>query len=156
MAWSIWEMPPAPTYYRGNVVMIGDAAHASTPFQGAGAGQAIEDCLILERLLGTYLPERSEGTERSEDNEFSEAVASIFQAFDTIRRPRSQKVVSRSRETGRIWSCNEPGVGRSAEEIRKVVEGRQKWIWDCDLEAQVKDACLLVEDLRDAAARRGK
>ena len=28
-AWSLWDLPPAPTYFRGNVVMMGDAAHAS-------------------------------------------------------------------------------------------------------------------------------
>jgi len=33
LAWSMWDHPPAPTYYTGNVAMMGDAAHASTPFQ---------------------------------------------------------------------------------------------------------------------------
>ena len=40
--WSVWEMPPAPTFFKGRVGLMGDAAHASTPYQGAGAGQAIE------------------------------------------------------------------------------------------------------------------
>ena len=26
MAWSMWDHPPAPTYYRGNVAMMGDVS----------------------------------------------------------------------------------------------------------------------------------
>ncbi|RAL66883.1 hypothetical protein DID88_007665 [Monilinia fructigena] len=37
---------------KGRIVLLGDAAHASTPHQGAGAGQAIEDAFILSNLLG--------------------------------------------------------------------------------------------------------
>ena len=35
----------------GKVVLMGDAAHAMLPHQGAGAGQAIEDGYILARAL---------------------------------------------------------------------------------------------------------
>ncbi|KAF3021962.1 hypothetical protein E8E14_010030 [Neopestalotiopsis sp. 37M] len=38
-------------YASGKVVLMGDAAHAMTPHQGAGAGQAIEDGYILARAL---------------------------------------------------------------------------------------------------------
>ncbi len=57
--YSIWEMPPAPTYLKDRVVMIGDAAHASTPFMGSGAAIAVEDSCVLHTFLGKYLdPER--------------------------------------------------------------------------------------------------
>jgi 2-polyprenyl-6-methoxyphenol hydroxylase-like FAD-dependent oxidoreductase len=35
---------------RGRVVLLGDAAHASTPFWAQGASMAIEDCIVLARL----------------------------------------------------------------------------------------------------------
>ena len=38
---------PAP-WYRDNVVLIGDAAHATSPHCGQGAAQAIEDALVLD------------------------------------------------------------------------------------------------------------
>ncbi len=41
---------PAP-WYRGNVVLVGDAAHASTPFWAQGASMAVEDVILLTRLL---------------------------------------------------------------------------------------------------------
>jgi 2-polyprenyl-6-methoxyphenol hydroxylase-like FAD-dependent oxidoreductase len=39
-------------WYRGRVVLIGDAAHATAPHGGQGAAQAIEDALVLRQELG--------------------------------------------------------------------------------------------------------
>ena len=41
---------PAP-WYRGRVLLIGDAAHATTPHLGQGAAQAVEDGVALSELL---------------------------------------------------------------------------------------------------------
>ena len=41
-----------PPWYRGRVVLIGDAAHATTPHLGQGAAQAIEDAVVLAELAG--------------------------------------------------------------------------------------------------------
>jgi 2-polyprenyl-6-methoxyphenol hydroxylase-like FAD-dependent oxidoreductase len=38
-------------WYRGRVVLIGDAAHATTPHLASGAGLAIEDALVLAEEL---------------------------------------------------------------------------------------------------------
>jgi 2-polyprenyl-6-methoxyphenol hydroxylase-like FAD-dependent oxidoreductase len=44
-----------PPWYRGRVVLIGDAAHATSPHCGQGAAQAIEDGLVLaEELTGGH------------------------------------------------------------------------------------------------------
>ncbi len=42
-----------PPWHRGRVVLIGDAAHATSPHCGQGAAQAIEDALVLREELGT-------------------------------------------------------------------------------------------------------
>jgi 2-polyprenyl-6-methoxyphenol hydroxylase-like FAD-dependent oxidoreductase len=34
-------------WYQGRILLIGDAAHASTPHLGQGAAQAIEDAVVL-------------------------------------------------------------------------------------------------------------
>ena len=39
-------LQPAP-WYRGHVVLIGDAAHSTTPHLASGAGMAIEDGIVL-------------------------------------------------------------------------------------------------------------
>jgi 2-polyprenyl-6-methoxyphenol hydroxylase-like FAD-dependent oxidoreductase len=40
-----------PPWYRGRVVLIGDAAHAITPHLGQGAAQAVEDAVVLAEVL---------------------------------------------------------------------------------------------------------
>jgi 2-polyprenyl-6-methoxyphenol hydroxylase-like FAD-dependent oxidoreductase len=45
-----WVIAPPP-WWRGRVLLIGDAAHASTAHLGAGAGMAIEDAVVLGELL---------------------------------------------------------------------------------------------------------
>lgn len=41
---------PAP-WYKDRVLLIGDAAHATTPHLGQGAAQAVEDGVVLGELL---------------------------------------------------------------------------------------------------------
>jgi 2-polyprenyl-6-methoxyphenol hydroxylase-like FAD-dependent oxidoreductase len=49
-------MPPP--WYRGRVLLIGDAAHATTPHLGQGAAQAVEDAVVLAELLAKDAPVR--------------------------------------------------------------------------------------------------
>ena len=88
--WSLWHHPTASTFYRGRLALIGDAAHASTPHQGAGAGNAFEDSLVLSRLLA----DRSIQSPRD--------IEQAFEAYDIIRRPRTLRVVNTSRDNGKI------------------------------------------------------
>ena len=46
---------PSP-WYRGRAVLIGDAAHTTTPHLGQGAGMAIEDAVVLAELLAEDAP----------------------------------------------------------------------------------------------------
>jgi 2-polyprenyl-6-methoxyphenol hydroxylase-like FAD-dependent oxidoreductase len=43
----IYWLPKLDSYYRGSVVLLGDAAHAMTPNLGQGGGQALEDAIVL-------------------------------------------------------------------------------------------------------------
>ena len=45
-----WLLLPDP-WYRGRVLLIGDAAHATTPHMASGAGLAVEDGLVLAEEL---------------------------------------------------------------------------------------------------------
>ena len=48
-------------WYKGRVVLIGDAAHSATPHLGQGAGMAVEDAVVLaeEWLAGHEDPAKA-------------------------------------------------------------------------------------------------
>jgi 2-polyprenyl-6-methoxyphenol hydroxylase-like FAD-dependent oxidoreductase len=65
-----------PPWYKGRVILIGDAAHATTPHCAYGAGLAVEDAVILAELL------------QSED-----ALPAVFERFLQRRFARCRDVV---------------------------------------------------------------
>ncbi|KAL4805182.1 hypothetical protein BDV18DRAFT_25657 [Aspergillus unguis] len=132
--WAILEHPHISTYARGRVAILGDAAHASTPHQGAGAGQAIEDAHVLAELLGD--PRVQTG----------EDVAAAFEAYDKVRRPRSQRVVTTSKENAYLLCQRLEGVGNDEEKLKKTLRERLRWLWDCDVQEQAERARALMLD----------
>lgn len=112
--------------------MMGDAAHASTPFQGQGAGQAIEDACVLSALF--------------EKVSTPDGIPNALAAYDQIRRPRAQRVVSTSRESGQLISMQQPGVGDNVDKMREELETRMHWIWHRDMVAQNEAAVKLFDE----------
>ena len=45
-------MLPEP-WFRGRVILIGDAAHTTSPHLGQGAGMAVEDAIVLSQELSS-------------------------------------------------------------------------------------------------------
>lgn len=116
---------------------MGDAAHATTPWQGQGAGQAIEDALVLTHLLtdSSTHPNRSE-------------LPNVFYAYDQIRRPRTQRVVQTSREAGLLFAMRKAGVEGDLRKMSDELGKRMHWIWHRDLKAQNRAAAeLFLESL---------
>lgn len=86
----IYELPDLPSFARGRVVLVGDAAHAMTPNLGQGACQAVEDVATLATLL--------------DEHEIPDALA----RYDALRRRHTQAVVRRSRQAGRLGQWSSP------------------------------------------------
>jgi 2-polyprenyl-6-methoxyphenol hydroxylase-like FAD-dependent oxidoreductase len=76
---------PLPSYVRGRVALLGDAAHAMTPHLGQGAGQAIEDAVVLGAACAGA----------------PDDLAGALAAYDRQRRPRSQAVARASARAAR-------------------------------------------------------
>ena len=131
----MWDHPPAPTYYHGHVAMMGDAAHASTPFQGQGAGQAIEDAFVLESLFANV--------------ESVDQIPLAFAAYDRIRRPRSQKVTLTSREAGELVALRLPSVLDDPEKLKKDIEWRMDWMWHRDVALEKDQALEIFKTLKE-------
>ncbi|TCL09711.1 salicylate hydroxylase [Shimia isoporae] len=49
--WGLFRHPVAPTWYRDNTVLLGDAAHPTLPFMAQGAVMAMEDAWVLGDAL---------------------------------------------------------------------------------------------------------
>lgn len=102
------------TWYRGRVVLVGDAAHATTPNIGQGAGQAIEDAWALAHNLAT-----------------ASNYTAAFERYQQSRVKRAQKIVDISWRLGQLTNWK----GRLLTGIRN---GLMRSVPDRIMERQLK------------------
>lgn len=90
----------------GRVVLLGDAAHATTPHLGAGAGMAVEDAIVLVQEL-----------------EKNETVEKAFDAYFKRRLPRGKIVVGNSLKLGELEMSGAPmsEIGKLMGESFKLI-----------------------------------
>ncbi|WP_433074591.1 FAD-dependent monooxygenase [Dactylosporangium sp. CA-052675] len=81
----IRELAPLPSFVNGRVALLGDAAHAMSPDRGQGAGQSLEDAVVLAAALAE-----------------EPTVESALRRYDTERRPRSQAIARSAAVDGRV------------------------------------------------------
>jgi 2-polyprenyl-6-methoxyphenol hydroxylase-like FAD-dependent oxidoreductase len=77
------DVASLPTWSRKRSLLIGDAAHATSPHAGQGASLALEDAMRLGKLM-------LDGQE----------LGLTFQNFEHERRPRAEKIVAIARRNG--------------------------------------------------------
>lgn len=131
-SWSVGDHDHAPSYVRGCVAVVGDAAHASLPFAGNGAAQALEDAAVLCHLF--VAGSSSSWTTR-------DAVRNALVAYDTTRLPRSQAVVELARKFGRIYAYAEDGgMHEDPEKMKTFFSEAARFTNDFDVEKQNRDA----------------
>jgi 2-polyprenyl-6-methoxyphenol hydroxylase-like FAD-dependent oxidoreductase len=94
---------PLPTFTRGRVVLLGDAAHAVTPDIGQGACLAIEDAVVLAAAL--------------RDGPVDGALA----AYDTTRRPRTQRLAAASGRLATLLQLAGPASTRLRDTLTRAV-----------------------------------
>jgi 2-polyprenyl-6-methoxyphenol hydroxylase-like FAD-dependent oxidoreductase len=79
----IHDLDPLPSYVQGRVALLGDAAHAMSPDRGQGAGQSLEDAVVLAAALASQ-----------------PTVDAALRHYDTERRPRTQATARGARKDG--------------------------------------------------------
>ncbi|TDV46863.1 2-polyprenyl-6-methoxyphenol hydroxylase-like FAD-dependent oxidoreductase [Actinophytocola oryzae] len=81
--WNTYDFPKVPVWHRDRMVVIGDAAHATSPASGQGASMAIEDAVTLARCLrdGADVPD-------------------AFARYESLRRTRVERVVAQGKRNG--------------------------------------------------------
>jgi len=85
-------------WHQGRVVLVGDAAHASTPFMGQGGAMAVQDAVVLGRLLGEA------------------PVLEALEAFGRRRAPMCRHVQEVSRRVGQAGA----DVAAHAQNLRAL------------------------------------
>lgn len=116
--WALFAVPDLPAWTRGPVALVGDAAHAMTPFAAQGAGMAIEDAAVLAACLADAP---------------GEAPAALAR-YAALRRPRVARVRQAAQQLGHIYQLS--GAAAFARDIAMRAMGgarilsRQDWIYD--------------------------
>lgn len=77
---NVSDIQTLPTWHNGRVVLLGDAAHAVSPNSGQGASMALEDAMLLAKLL-----------------HHSADYARVFSRYEQERKPRVEKIVAEGR-----------------------------------------------------------
>ena len=85
----IYDLAPLRSWFSGRAILVGDAAHASTPNLGQGGAQAIEDSWVLADKIASC-------------NSLPEA----FQNFQASRLPKVEKIASASWQIGRVTNLS--------------------------------------------------
>ena len=125
--WALHELDELAGYTHGRVGLIGDAAHAMLPHQGAGAGQGLEDAWLLARLLGD--------TRVLENN-----AQNVLQVYDEIRRPRACRVQRTSWEAGELYEFRDPQVEGQESLLSTTLASRFDWLWNHDMQSDLAQA----------------
>lgn len=81
----IIDLKPLCRFAFDRTLLIGDAAHATTPNIGQGAGQAIEDAIILSNVIKN-----------------NRNIQDAFCEFEKLRIPKTKKIVNRSWRIGKV------------------------------------------------------
>ncbi|KAJ5209483.1 hypothetical protein N7449_003862 [Penicillium cf. viridicatum] len=124
--WSLASRDPAPTFVKGKLALIGDAAHPMLPHQGQGAAQAFEDAAALAGVLTA--------------NTTPEKLSQRLDLYNKLRYSHSVTVMMMSR-------TNDERRAEMLDELRRYVPNAElpndmfAFTWPSD---PVKEAAQLV------------
>ncbi|WP_108396399.1 FAD-dependent monooxygenase [Devosia submarina] len=106
--WTAWPLytVAASAWFKGNIGLAGDAAHAMVPFQAQGAAMGIEDAAVLAPLLVRH-----------------GSAAEAFARYQDIRQSRVNRVRRISEMNGHIFHME--GPFRLARDLAISLQGSQ-------------------------------
>lgn len=112
--WGIFDLEdnPPPTYARGRVCLVGDSAHASTPYLGAGACTGVEDALVICTLLQSVQQKALGGN----------ALREALQTYSGARLERGRWIHHHSRLMGQMYHWRYGPTGRDPERMKQKLE----------------------------------
>lgn len=98
LRWGLFTVRPLLRWYRGRVVVLGDAAHGMLPHQGQGANTSIEDAFALAALVAGARPGHD--------------LEPVFSRYQTLRRARTRAIQRSSQVTSSLLHLPEGPAAR--------------------------------------------
>lgn len=114
----IMDLKPLDRFAFDNIVLMGDAAHATTPNMGQGACMAIEDAVVLANCIENYMTPRE-----------------AFKRFEEKRIERTTRIVNTSRTMGRLAQLEHPWLVELRNALMRltppqVMEKQMKFLYE--------------------------
>ena len=114
--WALYDREPLPTWSKGRLTLLGDAAHPMLPHLGQGANQSIEDGMALATILAQA--------------DAADVPAALL-AYERLRRERVAEVQRGARQNGlRVDSAVADLKVRDAELVAHAEFRKQLYSYD--------------------------
>ncbi|KAI0044542.1 FAD/NAD(P)-binding domain-containing protein [Auriscalpium vulgare] len=111
--YGLYDRPALQTWHKGRVVLLGDAAHPTSPHLGQGANQAFEDVHLLVSLLAEHRASTLD----------TAMLGEIFATYEKARIPKSAAAVAGARKQGSARVVRgEVGCKMRNDAIREVMK----------------------------------
>ncbi|MCE4064511.1 FAD-dependent monooxygenase [Chryseobacterium gleum] len=126
IAYPVYDLPRLSKWYKGKVCLIGDAAHGISPHIGQGASLALEDTVVLAEQL-----------------QLNKECEAAFQAFQSERQPRVEKIIKNARKVGNTKTKTNPITAWFRDLFIRFFISKQikqlDWIYGWSYTSQDKD-----------------
>ncbi|MDI1492041.1 MAG: hypothetical protein OHK93_003252 [Ramalina farinacea] len=131
--WGIYDLEanPPPTYAEGRACLVGDAAHASTPYLGVGACTGVEDALVICTLLESVQQKALSG------EALKEGLQDALQTYNAARLDRGRWIHHHSRQMGQMYHWRYGPTGRDPERMKKKLEENWSAVVNYDIFAEL-------------------
>jgi salicylate hydroxylase len=111
-----------------------------TPWQGSGTAVAFEDAMVLQELF-RHIRSPSQ-------------IGAAFKIYDSLRRPRCQRIIDSSRETGHILCGQNADAGLDPEKLGGLLATKWDFIAGLDMNEHKQDAVMKLKELMEASGSR--
>ncbi|KAI0633797.1 FAD/NAD-P-binding domain-containing protein [Trametes polyzona] len=139
----LYDRPELKAWHKGRVLLIGDAAHPTSPHLGQGANQALEDVYHLARLLVKHNPTAAPPS--------TALLSTVFTELEGLRISRTSMLVRKARIMGEMRVVD--GAERCQERDANV---RAMWEGKSRMKGNVEAVRALYADLLDHPFEVGK
>jgi salicylate hydroxylase len=126
--WALYDREPLPTWTKGRLTLLGDAAHPMLPHLGQGANQSIEDGMALATILA---------------HANRESAPAALLAYEHLRRERVAQVQRGARENGLRYDSANSDLGVRDAEITAHAAFRRR-LYDHDVVPEAKAAATAL------------